>query len=802
MTEITQGLYSSIGIVPGPHRETVLACQYILSADFRGPIWQGHDPFRCSSPVIMAQVSLIFFCSRIVYLFIKPLNQSTLTAQITAGIIMGPSFLSRSPKFEERILSSGSKMVLSTFAELGFMFHLFLLGVQIDTTILKRVGKTAAVIGSTAFFLPCVIGILAMLTLTRMANLDEKDTKHLPLIVIINAVTSFAVITNLLADLNILNSDMGRLATQAAMVCELWSYGVSVVVSKVGKAIGTGEWWKMWSLFWVIVYVIAIAFLIRPLGVWVAKQGTARKPVKDTHIFCILVLVLVGGFLADALGQQAALGCFVLGLAVPDGPPLGETLVYRLEAISTGLLLPLKFAIVGSYVNLFTIHGKMAMVVAMLTLVVYVGKFLGTFGTALYFRVPIFDALPLALVMCSRGVVDIGLCNIWWEEGILDSQKYSVIVVLAVVISGMVRPLIKYLYDPSRRYIIYANSSILQSSLRDGTLRVLLCIHGADNVPTIINLLELSSHAKPNPINVLALNLIELKGRASAILIPNYHCGYGTPSSGLSQTKPIVNAFAYYARHSQGRIVLQHFTAVSPYSSMHDDICNLAVDKQVTIVIVPFHKQWAIDGSIGNIFPAIRSVNQNVLEKAPCSVGVLVDRTPIGGGWMLSGQSTFRIALLFLGGADDREALALASRMVEHPHVYLMVVWFRPWAPKQFNKEIEDVLDVELMNDYKANVIAKQRVMFREEIVEDAEGTMKVIHSLEKGFDLFIVGRDHDGDSVQISGLMDWGECPELGEVGDMLATSDYKFSVLVVRQPRRAGAALLDDSSNWPIGS
>ena len=106
---------------------------------------------------------------------------------------------------------------------------------------------------------------------------------------------------------------------------------------------------------------------------------------------------------------------------------------------------------------------------------------------------------------------------------------------------------------------------------------------------------------------------------------------------------------------------------------MDEDICSIAKSKRAAVIILPFHKQQALDGEMEDINPAIRSVNENVLAHAPCSVGVLINRRMPD-----SIEFARRVAVLFFGGPDDREALAYAWRMSEHQNVSLKVVKFVP----------------------------------------------------------------------------------------------------------------------------
>lgn len=62
------------------------------------------------------------------------------------------------------------------------------------------------------------------------------------------------------------------------------------------------------------------------------------------------------------------------------------------------------------------------------------------------------------------------------------------------------------------------------------------------------------------------------------------------------------------------------FEGVSLYATMHNDVCSLAIDLHHH----PFPQ--ALDKRDGGGDLSLRHLNKNVLDKAPCSVGVLIDR--------------------------------------------------------------------------------------------------------------------------------------------------------------------------------
>lgn len=72
-----------------------------------------------------------------------------------------------------------------------------------------------------------------------------------------------------------------------------------------------------------------------------------------------------------------------------------------------------------------------------------------------------------------------------------------------------------------------------------------------------------------------------------------------------------------------------------------------------------------------------------------------------------------------------------------------------------------------------------------EKYVEDGAQMVAELSSMVGSYSLFIVGKGREGPSPLTVGMSDWAECPELGVIGDLLASSDFMLdgSVLVLQQ-------------------
>ncbi|XP_039048278.1 cation/H(+) antiporter 3-like [Hibiscus syriacus] len=130
-------------------------------------------------------------------------------------------------------------------------------------------------------------------------------------------------------------------------------------------------------------------------------------------------------------------------------------------------------------------------------------------------------------------------------------------------------------------------------------------------------------------------------------------------------------AFNHYEQNNWGLVKVNAFTAISPPKLMHEDIFNMVLDNEISFIFLPFHRKWCIEGSFEAENNVIRNLNRNVLDRAPCSIGILVDRRR---KLSSSKSSSYFIGLLFIGGKDDREGLTLAKRMARDPRVKLTVI--------------------------------------------------------------------------------------------------------------------------------
>ncbi|KAK8958638.1 Cation/H(+) antiporter 4 [Platanthera guangdongensis] len=103
-----------------------------------------------------------------------------------------------------------------------------------------------------------------------------------------------------------------------------------------------------------------------------------------------------------------------------------------------------------------------------------------------------------------------------------------------------------------------------------------------------------------------------------------------------------------------------------------------------------------------------------------------------------------------------------------------------------------------MLEDVRMRRVGGSRVVYKEEVVRDAEEIIEVIREVSGGFTLLLVGRGGGKEMPLMSGLSAWSEYPQLGIIGDLLASTDFgsRVSTLVVQQQRWVAGNRLSENA------
>ncbi|TMW98341.1 hypothetical protein EJD97_004177 [Solanum chilense] len=747
-------------------------------------VWEGPDPLTPIIPLFFIQVSLAILITRFVSFVLKPTKQPPFVAEIISGILLGPTALGRIMRFRRLLFPNYNFHVIETMAHVALVFYGFLVGLQMDLKSVLRIGVKARNVAIIGIIIPFVLGTILYFSLAH-----DEEVRGFIFYGGGLTITGFSVLSKILDKQKILQTDIGKMAMSSAVINDIGAW----IILTLGYVV-TGSTANIhWALICTIAYALFCVFYLRRAIGWIIRKMPEGQGYSEFFICSILAGMAISGVITDALGTHPIIGAFLFGLSIPN-QLLQAEIIDKLDDFVTGIFMPSFFVVCGLRTN-FGEMGSIYEIVGYVLLFVS-AKILSSIAATFFSEMTIKEALAVGVLSNTKSIMALIIIEAGQAQQVLSTQLYSLMVAGILVMTVLVTPM-TMLYRPSQEIAPHKRRTIQKARI-DEELRVLACIHGTHDIPSVINLLG-SSHSTPaSPITVFALQVVELVGRASSMLEVHSSGKRGSRSLGHeeTQTRQIITAFDNYELRSDG-VMVQVLTARTALSTMDEDMCNIAKDKRVAFIILPFHKQRGIDGEMEDVNPEIRAVNEGVLANAPCSVGILIDR-----GLSETSDYAKNIVVLFFGGADDREALAYALRMVDRPDTRLTVVKFIPdegasdveqteFADEshvnvQIDKESEKLMDDEFLNRFKISTANDKSVTYIELVLNDVEEAVKAIKLMDQhNYDLYIVGKGRGVVSPLTAGLVDWCDCPELGAIGDLLVTSEFDstFSVLVMQQ-------------------
>lgn len=756
--------------------------------------WQGDNPLDYALPLAIVQICLVIVVTRLLAFLLRPLRQPRVIAEIIGGILLGPSALGRSQRFLDAVFPKQSLTVLDTLANIGLLFFLFLVGLELDLRAIRRTGKRALIIAAAGISLPFVMGIGTSVVLRHTVAGGVPGAPFLVFMGVALSITAFPVLARILAELKLLTTDLGRMAMSAAAVNDVAAWillALAIALSGSGSPLVS-----LWVLLTGAGFVAFVAICVRPVLDWMARRSPSGEPVKETFICATLATVLAAGFVTDTIGIHALFGAFIVGIFVPKDGPFAGVLIEKIEDLISGLFLPLYFVSSGLKTNVATISGGQSW--ALLVLVIAtacIGKIAGTVLASILAKVPMREALTLGFLMNTKGLVELIVLNIGKDRKVLNDETFAIMVLMALFTTFITTPIVMAIYKPARPTPSYKHRTILRDDT-ESELRVLACFHGSRNIPTIINLIESARGTRRRGLTVYAMHLMEFSERSSTISmvhkarrngLPFWNRKQGADHDGADQ---FVVAFQAYQQLSN--VSLRPMTAISDLQTIHTDITGSAEQKRAALILLPFHKMQQFDGSLDSIGHGYHLVNQRVLRSAPCSVAVLVDRGLGGAAQVVASEVCYTVAVLFFGGRDDREALSLATRMSEHPGIQLVVVRFIPQAIGAMLDGNRDSVSIRMdaneiaadeayIAEFRQKVMANNATIKLEQTAVGRKSDVVAAIKAVGRCNLFLVGQ-----STPTVALTDKNDCPELGPVGNYLASSEFSAtssSVLVIKQ-------------------
>jgi Kef-type K+ transport system membrane component KefB/nucleotide-binding universal stress UspA family protein len=701
----------------------------------------------------IAQVVVIIAVSRLVGLGTRWIRQPMVIAEITAGILLGPSLLGwLFPEVSASLFEASSLGLLKMVSQLGLILFMFIIGLEIDPQLLRGRGHTSVAISHTSIVLPFVLGVL--LALYLHPRYSDESVSFLAFALFLGAamsITAFPVLARILSERRLLRTRVGSLTIACAAVDDVTAWCILAFVVAVARSTGMGN--AVYTTVIALSYIAAMIWLVRPLLVRMAARVANRESMSQNLLAVVLVMLLASSWITELIGIHALFGAFLFGAILPKGQGFAHALLEKLEDLVLVAFLPLFFAYSGLRTQIGLLDSAQAwLVCGLIIAVACAGKFGGSVIAARLTGLSWRESNALGVLMNTRGLMELIVLNIGLDLGVISPLIFSMMVLMALFTTFITTPLLQRIYpneELSRDLVDLIQAVEPPAPAPAPGFTVLMCVADERSGPGLVNLARaFVGSDRQRQGQLYALQLVAPSSRVSPHTSDAEHRAATTLAPLLERARSL-------------DLQVRPISFVSPEPAR--DICNVAEVRGADLILLGWHKPVLSQTMLGGVV-------HDVLEHAPTAVGVFADRGL---------TQVRRILVPFQGSAHDRGALAMAQRLLIGRDAEVTILHVVP--PERGDDEQE--LGARAMAQHVFGEPAGGQV--RMEIVKHASPADAALEESARGYDLVIVGLGRE-----------WGlEQRHFGVHPERLMR-DCSTSLLVVRhQPAQiARAALASD--------
>lgn len=397
---------------------------------------------------ILLGLLIIIITSRLFNLVLRYFYQPSVISEMIAGIAIGPSFFGLFfPETYNYIFPDSIIPYFGNISQLGIVLYMFIVGLEVDFTKLKKTNKSIVAIAKASIIIPFTLGALLALWLYDYQGFHSAKMNNFTVfalfIGISMSITAFPVLARILTDQKLQKSTLGGLAMTCAAVNDVVAWCLLAIIIGITQTFVSSA---IVTIFSTLAFIIIMLIFIKPLLQQLSHYICRHNYTAEQQIALVFIGILTSALMAEYIGIHAIFGAFLLGVITPRDNIIIEKMSHHLQEIVTVIFLPTFFAYIGLKTQINLIGGIENWLLCMVIVVIAtLGKFGGTYFTARLFDINHNTAARLSILMNTRGLVELVVLNIGLEAGIITPQLFTILVIMAIITTCTTGPILHML---------------------------------------------------------------------------------------------------------------------------------------------------------------------------------------------------------------------------------------------------------------------------------------------------------------------------------------------------------------------
>ncbi|GLB58931.1 monovalent cation:proton antiporter family protein [Cytobacillus sp. NCCP-133] len=337
-------------------------------------------------------------------------------------------------------------MWLETLSTLGFIFLMFLSGLEIDFKAFSSSRKSEKLpngkLEPNSFMVSSIVFIGIFLVSLGLSYLfvwaGFIDNAFLMTLII--STISLGVVVPTLKEAHLMKTGIGQIILLIAVIADLVTMILLAVFVSINDG-GEGNTWLLLVLFAVGILLYFIGRSFKNLK-FLEAMSTGTVQIGTRAVFALIIFLVA---LSETVGAENILGAFLAGVLVSLLAP-NQEMVHKLDSFGYGFLIPIFFVMVGVDLNIWSLFGdpKMLMLIPLLLFALLLSKLL-----PIYFLKRWYDmktVIASGFLLTSTLSLVIAAATIGERMGVITAEMSGTLILVAVITSVFTPVVFKKLF--------------------------------------------------------------------------------------------------------------------------------------------------------------------------------------------------------------------------------------------------------------------------------------------------------------------------------------------------------------------
>ena len=399
--------------------------------------------------IFLIEITLLIFLGRLLGEVMQRIGQPAVMGQLLAGVLLGPSLLGAlAPNLYHTIFPDAveQKKMIDAISQLGILMLLLLTGMETDLSVVSRMRRTAFSASLSGILLPFICGFLVgeYLPESMLPNPEQRLVTSLFLATALS-ISSVKIVAAVLREVDFLRRNIGQIILASAILDDTIGW---ILIAIIGGLAAQGTIRLIPLGFTVLgtILFLALSFTLgKRLVAFIIRWTNDRFMIEMPVISAILILTFVMALITDYIGVHTVLGAFVAGILIGQSPILTRHIEEELRGLIVALFAPVFFGVAGLSINLSALSNPFLLKLALLLIVIasfgkvaggYIGGKLGNLSNR--------ESIALGLGMNARGSTEVIIATIGLSLGVLTTDIYTLIVIMAISTTMITPPLLRW----------------------------------------------------------------------------------------------------------------------------------------------------------------------------------------------------------------------------------------------------------------------------------------------------------------------------------------------------------------------